>query len=576
MSKKHLNFLSQNQFVERVQSFTNELYYNHLSIIVACRLTLSEGESPLPYFKAFERNKLVSHATLLQNKICLIYIARPIGYQNKVRTIHQTISSLLSKLKKRNPTFEPVLSASPIGISILHIDSHNIHTAVSHAIQACMEQSSNSTSKKARLRFFDNQVQFTVRRQILLEEFARSSIENNKVNVVYQPIVSCRTWRIEGYEALSRFPIEPALETTTRELISVCEDLNLISELDLLTYQKALAELGQYIERSDLFLNVNISANTRQDFAELFDCLNLLTEQNKFDSHRLHVDINPVRDSIDSNKYAEQLHKLLQHGIQISLADLSPGFDLASRLAAEKFNYLRVDDRFYQKFHEDAEYYQVIRLLAKLCHDLDVKLIVEGINDLEQARLLTFLDVDYLQGSVFTLPVKSHEIDALNDNVRHVIQAILLNQNSVQKPSDKHSDVKLSVGEIASRGLPRLHSGDKLSLANEYLKTPEISVLPVIVDKVCVGLVDRNVLNLQLTPSMGTDLETEREARVWQKPANSFMNTKLHTAESSLDLHSLTTLVKSQNSLFPIIITKNGEYYGILTELDYIHYLLGK
>ncbi|MCE0495365.1 EAL domain-containing protein [Vibrio salinus] len=569
--------LTQKSFITAVQRQSDALYYNHISIVVVFLMTSKSKKTTREFLEASQNNKLISQIGYIPDNYFLAYIARPVGHQNKARTIHQTINELFKTLKMQAPSLSKDISSSIMGISVVGLDSHNMHQAVNHALQATLD---GSLSKKQRLNFFDSKLQHTIKRQILLEEFVKTAIENNQINVVFNPIVSCHSWAIEGYEVLSRFNSEPSLDTSTRELVDICEDLDLITELDLLTYQKALDELSGYIKNNDYFLNINISTNTRQNFTEFFSCINLLTDQYKMDRQKLVIDLNPSRSSVDLSVYEEHLIKLTTKGTKVALADLSSGFDLGGELAKEIYQYLRLDDRFCHKFHESSEYYQVVKLLVKLCHDLNVFVIVEGVDNIEQARLLTYLGVDYLQGSIFTFPVKNHEVETLPNRINSVVMDILNNSPSQEEhlvPRERKTTTSdKTLGQLARKDLPRLNPGDKLSLVYQYLKTPSIQVLPVIVDNVCVGIIDQEILNLHMTPAMGTKLETVRESRIWNKPVNTLMETNVQSAESSLSPQDLIDLIRNQNDGFPLIITDHGRYTGIISDQDFINYLVSQ
>jgi EAL domain-containing protein (putative c-di-GMP-specific phosphodiesterase class I) len=561
--------LTQKAFIAAAQSDSDGLYYNHLDFVIAFRIT-SESQSLTDDFLASCRQiKLVERVGQTNDFLFMVYISVPTGNQNSVRTIQQSIKALFQAFKQDNLSAYKFVASSKIGISVLGFDSHTIQGAVTHAFQITMEQGAN---EKQRVNFFDSELQYSIKRHLLLEQLVTAAIEKNEVDIVYQPIVSCRSWMIEGYEILSRFKADPILKTTTRELIAIAEDLNLISELDLLTYDKALSELAETIQKGSVFLNINISANTRQNFADLFDCVTLLTDQYKLAHERLVIDINPMREQIGAaNRYSEYLSTLTDKGTTVALADLSFGFDLGNQLATGQFQFLRLDDRFFKKFHQEAEYYQVVKLLVKLCQELNVKVIIEGVNTVEQARVLVFLGVDYLQGNVFTLPVNYLGVSGLSTQVSQVIENII---NTSQLAELTFDHANNTVGSIASRFLPKLDPGASLSLVNEYFKTESISVLPVIVDRQCVGIIDRSQLNLYLTPTMGTHLETEREARIWQRPVNRLMNVKFHSIEASLDTGDLIQLIKDKNYQLPLVIVRDGYYAGLLTERDLTDYLL--
>jgi EAL domain-containing protein (putative c-di-GMP-specific phosphodiesterase class I)/predicted transcriptional regulator len=561
--------LDKADFIAKAQRFSDELYYNHFDIILAFQVKDNRISTINTFSQVCETVNSVQLMGRVNDSLFMLYLCVPKGKEHCSRTIHQTIKQLFYVIKQESKLAYKIVATSKIGISVMGEDCQTMQNAVTHAFQATMEQQSKVNQ---RVSFFNSKLQLAIKRQLLLEDVVKTAIEHDEVNVVYQPIINCHSWKIDGYEVLSRFSCDPMLKTNTRELIEVAEDINMISELDLLTYHRSLVELKDVIANDTAFLNLNISTNTHQDFSDLFECINLLNKQNKLDHSRLVLDINPTRDSWQTS--IEHVKKLTDKGVLTALGDLSPGFDLGKNLVDGGFSYLRLDERFYSKFHNETEYYQVVKLLVKLCRDLKVKVIIQGVSEIEQARVLLFLGVDYLQGNVFTQPVDAKGIGQLPTKVARVAERIF-NENT--ESADKTTNqLMTSIGSIVNHRIPRLEPGDPISLANEYLKTEFVSVLPVIADKYCVGIVDRARLNLHLSPTMGTDLETEKEARIWHRPANFIMNTEFNSVEATLDVANLLNLISDRGYQLPLVVTKRGQYAGMVTELELISYLLQK
>ncbi|MGX9416434.1 EAL domain-containing protein [Vibrio sp. WJH972] len=570
--KEAISLVTNLDFVSEAQKISDALHYNHIDIVLAFN-NESALEKQIEEFASLGELQTVRLVGEVKDALYAVYLCVPRGSNHYASTIQQTIKQFFKSVKVSKKSAYKFLTSSKIGISVLGGDCVNFQTAVIHAFQATMAQ---ENKQNKRVTFFDTKLQSEIKRQVLLEDVVRVAVDNDDVNIVYQPIISTRSWAIEGYEILSRFPADPVLKTNTRELISICEDQNLISELDLLTYHKALLELKPYINSTHAFLNINLSTNTRESFSDLIDCVDFLTRQNKLSYSRLVVDVNSTRDQFKV-KFANDLsnlRRLAEKGSAIALADLSSGFDIENQLAEGSYRYLRLDDRFKLKFHDDSNYYQVVKLIVKVCHGMGVKVIVEGVESVEQARVLVFLGIDFLQGPLFTLPAKIEEFGKLPERINLTVEQIL--QQADDSDGVTSDLLVTNIGSIATQSLPRIDPSATISLAYQYFTTESISVLPVVDNKECVGIVERAQLNLFLSPTMGTNLETEKESRMWRRPINSVMDVKFHSVDETLDIESLLTLLKEKTYQLPLVVTRRGEYTGILTECDLIDYLVQK
>ncbi len=99
-------------------------------------------------------------------------------------------------------------------------------------------------------------------------------------------------------------------------------------------------------------------------------------------------------------------------------------------------------------------------------------------------------------------------------------------------------------------------------------------MLPVIIDQECVGLVDRARLNLHLTPGMGSELETMKEASMWHRPVNQVMELTFTSIDAAIDVSQIPLLIREHHLGFPWILTKGKIYKGILTQSVILQYLV--
>ncbi|PNH93668.1 EAL domain-containing protein [Vibrio diazotrophicus] len=561
--------MNQEMFVLHAESIKHGARYQNVSIVLAIKPNNLEPRAFDTFHKVMQTVKSAQVVGSLNQSFFLVYLCEPICIsQNYARAIHFSIRHFFSEVKHSDERMYRYLTSGKVGVSVLGMDTQSMKRAVVHASQATLAQ---PAGHKSRIQFYNTDLQLTIKRYVLLEDLVRDAIEKGEVGVQYQPIISCLDWKVAGYEALCRFNIDTALNATTTELIGLAEDLGVISDLDLLTYQSAFSQCAPLLRKSGNFLNLNLSPNTQQNLSEVLECMALLAKQEEIEPKQIIIDINEVKSPAATLDVTTLLPEFRQRGIQFSLDDLSEGFRLADLLSKGEFKYLRVSRDLIERSHKQGEYYQVIKLLVRLCHRLDVQVIAEGIETPDEARLLSYLGVDYMQGYLFAKPVDYSE---LQDTEKHL--DVILRQLHADGMTDS-SDVDeeaTTLLHIASKSLPRLDPGDPLILANEYLKPDTINVIPVINKGECVGLVDRASLNLHLTPAMGTEHETMKEANIWRKPVASMMDTQFTIMDTEVMLTDVFPLIKEGALSLPIVLVSNNRYKGLVTETEVTHYLL--
>jgi EAL domain-containing protein (putative c-di-GMP-specific phosphodiesterase class I)/predicted transcriptional regulator len=561
--------MNQETFVCNAESIKHGARYQNVSIVLAIKPSNLEPRAFDAFHKVMQTVKSAQVVGSLNQSFFLVYLCEPICIsQNYARAIHFSIRHFFSEVKKSDERMYRYLTSGKVGVSVLGMDTQSMKRAVVHASQATLAQ---PAGHKSRIQFYDTDLQLTIKRYVLLEDLVRDAIEKGEVGVQYQPIISCLDWEVAGYEAFCRFNIDSALDATTTELIGLAEDLGLISDLDLLIYQRAFSQCSLLLKKSGNFLNLNLSPNTQQNLPEVLECMVVLAKQEEIELQQIIIDINEVKSPAATLDLATLLPGFRQRGIQFALDDLSKGFRLADLLSKGEFKYLRVSRELIERSHKRGEYYQVIKLLVRLCHRLDVQVIAEGIETPDEARLLSYLGVDYMQGYLFAKPVDYNELQDTEKQVDIILRQLHTDGMTDSSDVDEEATTLL---HIASKSLPRLDPGEPLVLANEYLKPDTINVIPVINKGECVGLVDKSQLNLHLTPAMGTEHETMKEASIWKKPVASMMDTQFTVMDTEIMLTEVFPLIKEGAISLPIVLVSKNIYKGLVTEADIIHYLL--
>lgn len=560
---------NQSKFVQIVNKLIEETRYPCVAVVLALRVKNSELISQPQFEKGINRIKNVKVAGCLNQQIYLLYLCEPICIsQNRTRAIYACVRDFFSELKRISSAMSQMVMSGKIGVSVLSVDADTVQTAVAHAIQATLEQ---AMGNQTHVQFFDTDLQRSIKRYILLEDLARNVIDTGDIQVVYQPIIRCMDWQVAGYEVFCRFDFHHSLETNTQEVIELIENMNLVSELDMLAYQTAFRQMASFLKRNDRFLNLNLSPNTRHDLSEFLKCMVALASQEKIDLNRVVIDINEVKSPALSLQFEPLLKPLRELGVSFALDDLKSGFDLPEVLETKQFRYLRLSRKLIEKKHEKNEYYQIIRFLVRLCHRFNVSVIAEGVETREEAQTLSYLGVDYMQGYLFAKPLPYQQLLEAEPKITLELPALYSKKMAGKRDIDEDASTLIS---IACRSLPRLDPGEPIALADEYLKAGGITYLPVVNKGECVGIVSQALVNLHLTPAMGTEHESAKEASIWQKPVVSLMNTAFDRLDASTPITGLIALLKAQTIAFPIVLTEEQYYKGMVTESEFSHYLM--
>lgn len=550
------------QFSNLSEKYYQSLSYPNVSMIVALKMSDFSANKLETLGRCLMASKTCRQVCLIKDSLLLFFISSPrVSPLFFEKSIHLCLDEFISVVTTHDAKCYKIIKAGKLGISILTVDTDTIKSAIIHATQATLSDDAHKVT------FFDADMSYRIKRHHLLEQFIHDAIEKQAIQIAYQPIINSREWTIAGYEALSRFNLDNSLETTTQELIHIAEQIHKIADLNLIAYQHVLDEMTSHIIDTDQFLTINFSSGTQSDIASILDCLQVQLHQHDFPTNNLIIDINLAPgQSIDV--YDPILPKFNKLGINFCLDDLSLGFALSRELEKKRYQYLKISRTSVRNFHKDSHFYEVIKLLVRICQNYKVKLIAEGVETFEEARLLSFIGVDFMQGYLFSRPCS---VGGLHEQELYVQKQILriLSFSSIEEHD-------IEIMRIAKANVPRLDPGDPLSLAYEYFKDDAITVLPVIVDHQCVGLLDKNTLQLHMSPAMGTDRESSAEAKLWQKKVHLMMNTNFIKVDISTSLEEMLYLYDKHSLLLPLVVTQRARFKGIVTETLLLNYLISQ
>ncbi len=115
----------------------------------------------------------------------------------------------------------------------------------------------------------------------------------------------------------------------------------------------------------------------------------------------------------DSATTLATLNALRNVGMQLSLDDFGTGYSSLSYLQRLPLNNLKIDQSFVRGLPADKDSLSIVRTIVSLAKNLGFTITAEGIETLEQVRILRDLACERLQGYYFSKPVAAHDVPAL-------------------------------------------------------------------------------------------------------------------------------------------------------------------
>jgi EAL domain-containing protein (putative c-di-GMP-specific phosphodiesterase class I) len=236
----------------------------------------------------------------------------------------------------------------------------------------------------------------------------RYAIDDHAFEMHYQPIVSLRSGRIAGFEALVRWRHPTRGLVLPAEFIDMAEDTGMIIDLGRFTLTESCRQMATWLSNfgaaAPQTMCANISGRQLSDgdlMAEIAAtlCTTGLTARNlklEITEHSLIEDV-PATQAILA--HAREL------GIGWSLDDFGTGYSSLSFLQRLHVDTVKVDRSFVSEMGRAGNGSEMVRAIVGLAHTLGMDVVAEGVETAEQAEELRALGCEYAQGYYYSQAV---------------------------------------------------------------------------------------------------------------------------------------------------------------------------
>jgi EAL domain-containing protein (putative c-di-GMP-specific phosphodiesterase class I) len=274
----------------------------------------------------------------------------------------------------------------------------------------------NAKDKNIGIAFFDKEVRSTYLEHIKLEGELRYALEKQELVMNYQPLISLKSGELLGFEALLRWHHSDLGLISPAKFIPISEDSGLIIPITVWILQETCTQLaiwrGISDDYKDLLISVNISGKHLAEESLVRDVQNAL-KVSGIPAESLKLEITETTAMENADRTIEILLRLKQLGVQISIDDFGTGYSSLNYLHKLPFDTLKIDRSFVINASEGDEDSEILQTIVSLTKNLKKKVIAEGIETVEQLRLLTDLGCDYGQGYLFSRPLPKSDMETM-------------------------------------------------------------------------------------------------------------------------------------------------------------------
>ncbi len=288
-----------------------------------------------------------------------------------------------------------------IGIALYPEHGGNSEELVRNADAAMYEAKDHrNTSAVFSPRMYD-----AAKRRLEIQNGLHQALRLAQLCLVFQPIVSVHTGDVVSAEALLRWKDPKYGSRFPGEFIEIAEESGLIIPLGEWVIDETCRAV-QCLLANGINIPIAVNVSSKQfEFGHVIDCFEKAMSATKVCAENLIVEITESGIMRDIARSSSVMEALRSRGICIALDDFGTGYSSLSHLKSFPIDTLKIDRELLQDVVHAEQDREIVRSVVHLGKATNLKVVAEGVESLEQAKLLRQLGCDEFQGFHFCVPL---------------------------------------------------------------------------------------------------------------------------------------------------------------------------
>ncbi len=306
---------------------------------------------------------------------------------------------------------QEIFATASLGITFSAMGYDNPENLLRDADIAMYQAKANGCD---RYEVFDTGMYDNAVARLQLETDLRQAMKQEEFRLHYQPIVSMKTGRITGVEALIRWQHPERGLVSPLEFIPTAEETGLILPMGEWVISEAAHQLSRWQEKfpSAPPLTVSVNISSRQLLPDLVIYIKKVLKESSIKASSLILEITESILMESAEIVAPMLIQLKGLGVKLHIDDFGTGYSSLSYLHRFPVDVLKIDRSFVSRIGSNGDNLEIVKAITTLAHSLEMKVIAEGVETEEQLQKLKELKCEFIQGYFYSKPL---EVRAFED-----------------------------------------------------------------------------------------------------------------------------------------------------------------
>ncbi|GAA5216247.1 putative bifunctional diguanylate cyclase/phosphodiesterase [Corallincola platygyrae] len=337
-----------------------------------------------------------------------ILLLDTISDENEALVVANRILTALSK--PYDELSDQIKISSSIGIAYAPRHGRNVEDLTRKADMAMYQAKALGRNTFAS---FQPKMEAQALYRLSLEARLRAAVQNQELELYFQPKLHTREMRLIGFEALIRWHCPEHGIVSPGEFIPIAEQSDLILDIGEWVLNEACRQLVKWRELGHDQIGMAVNLSVKQIHQPNFiDSIAALMEEYQIPDGLLELEITEsmVIDNIDTT--IAVLEALRQMGVKVAIDDFGTGYSSLNYLRQLPADTLKIDQSFVAALHDSPSDLEIIKTIIAVAHTLNFMVIAEGVEDLKTLNILSEVNCDEVQGYLLSRPMPAELVES--------------------------------------------------------------------------------------------------------------------------------------------------------------------
>lgn len=326
--------------------------------------------------------------------------------KEQIETLAKKVSDIAKTVHKIDDYFIRVTFS--IGIASYPHNAHDFNELYKFADIAMYKVKESGRNSYC---IFERQMDYQVIKNIKIQNHIKHALRYEELSLVYQPQVNTKDGRVESVEALLRWHNSKMGDISPLAFIPAAEETRAIIPIGEWVLRNACETLKKLHDKGFYTMKMSVNVSVIQLISDGYvEKVNEIIKRYELNPASLELEITESAMIESYSRIEAILKKLEMIGVQIALDDFGTGYSSLKYLNDLPIHILKIDKSFVDTIGLMNEKEMITKSIIDIAKKLRLTTVAEGVENIQQYRYLSEIEVDRIQGYYFSKPLKEADL----------------------------------------------------------------------------------------------------------------------------------------------------------------------